>query len=146
MDIAAVNNLKQCFDLFDTDKSGLVSIEELTNTIKALGLENDAEKVLNIVTAQTKYEEISFDLFLEIFGFGSNELDGDNLRQVYDLFDERGTGCFNTEDFAHTCEGVGEKFTDAEYENMIEYADRDRDGGITYEEFVEIVTKEYPKV
>ena len=141
-----MNNLKQCFDLFDSDKSGLVSIEELTTTIKALGLENEAEKVLNIVTAQTNIEEITFDLFLEIFGFGSNDMDGSNLQQVYEIFDRRGSGCFNTEDFAKTCEEVGERFTDAEYEHMIEYADRDRDGGITYEEFCDIVTREYPKV
>ena len=87
---------------------------------------------MNIVTAQTKYEEISFELFLEIFGFGSNDVDGGDLRAVYDLFDTRGTGCFNTADFAATCESVGEKFTDAEFEHMIEYADRDRDGGINY--------------
>jgi hypothetical protein len=29
---------------------------------------------------------------------------------------------------------------------MIDYADKDRDGGISYEEFVATVTKEYPKV
>ena len=29
---------------------------------------------------------------------------------------------------------------------MIDYADKDRDGGINYEEFVATVTREYPKV
>lgn len=29
---------------------------------------------------------------------------------------------------------------------MIDYADRDRDGGINYEEFVATVTRQYPKV
>jgi hypothetical protein len=29
---------------------------------------------------------------------------------------------------------------------MIDYADKDRDGGISFEEFVATVTKEYPKV
>ena len=28
----------------------------------------------------------------------------------------------------------------------MEYADRDKDGGINFEEFVEVVTREYPKV
>ena len=88
---------------------------------------------MNIVTAQTKFEEITFELFLEIFGFGSNDVDGSDLSSVYGLFDTRNTGCFNTADFAATCESVGERFTDAEYEHMIEYADRDRDGGITFE-------------
>jgi len=29
---------------------------------------------------------------------------------------------------------------------MIDYADKDRDGGINFEEFVATVTREYPKV
>jgi hypothetical protein len=29
---------------------------------------------------------------------------------------------------------------------MIDYADKDRDGGISYEEFAATITKEYPKV
>lgn len=29
---------------------------------------------------------------------------------------------------------------------MIDYADKDRDGGINFEEFVATVTKQYPKV
>jgi Ca2+-binding EF-hand superfamily protein len=29
---------------------------------------------------------------------------------------------------------------------MIEYADKDRDGAITFEEFTSVVTKVYPKV
>lgn len=29
---------------------------------------------------------------------------------------------------------------------MIDYADKDRDGRINYQEFVDIVTKEYPTI
>lgn len=29
---------------------------------------------------------------------------------------------------------------------MIDYADKDRDGRISFEEFVEVITKEYPQV
>jgi hypothetical protein len=29
---------------------------------------------------------------------------------------------------------------------MIDYADKDKDGGIGYEEFVAVVTKQFPKV
>ena len=137
--------IKECFDIFDTDKSGSVSIEELVTTIKALGLEQEAEKIFNIVTANTKVEELTFELWLEVFGFGGSEGE-QTWQQVYDLFDARGTGCFNTEDFARCCESVGEIFTDSEYEKMIEYADRDQDGGINFTEFMDVLTREYPKI
>lgn len=34
----------------------------------------------------------------------------------------------------------------AEIEQMIDYADKDRDGRISYEEFFDVITKEYPQV
>lgn len=34
----------------------------------------------------------------------------------------------------------------SEIEQMIEYADKDKDGKINFEEFVAVLTKEYPTV
>jgi len=48
-----VSKLKECFDIFDYDKSGNVSTEELSTAIKALGLEKEAGKILNIVASQS---------------------------------------------------------------------------------------------
>ncbi len=40
MNVEKVNKLKEVFDLFDYDHSGQVSIEEIHDVIKTLGLEN----------------------------------------------------------------------------------------------------------
>ena len=123
----------------------MVSIQELTSTIKALGLEQEAEKIFNIVTAQVSVEELDFETWLKVFGFGATDTD-DSWGAIYEIFDARGTKCFTTEDFAKACEGVGERFTDMEYEQMIEYADRDHDGGINFDEFISTITRQYPQV
>ena len=62
------------------------------------------------------------------------------------MFDKHGQGSFGVEEFAEICESVGERFSQAEIEQMIEYADKDRDGRINFQEFMEVVTKEYPQV
>lgn len=49
-----VSKLKECFDIFDYDKSGNVSAEELVTAIRALGLEKDAGKILQIVQTQSE--------------------------------------------------------------------------------------------
>jgi Ca2+-binding EF-hand superfamily protein len=41
---------------------------------------------------------------------------------------------------------VGENLSSAEVDQMIEYADKDRDGVINFQEFCDVVTKIYPKV
>jgi Ca2+-binding EF-hand superfamily protein len=55
-----VVRLKECFDIFDYDKSGNVSTEELSTAIKALGLEKEASKILHIVQAQSSDTEMDF--------------------------------------------------------------------------------------
>jgi Ca2+-binding EF-hand superfamily protein len=41
---------------------------------------------------------------------------------------------------------VGERFSQQEIIQMIDYADRDKDGGINFDEFVSTVTMHYPVV
>ena len=68
------------------------------------------------------------------------------MQQLFEVFDKNSLGSFGVEEFAEICESVGERFSQAEIEQMIEYADKDRDGRINFQEFMEVVTKEYPQV
>ena len=135
-----VKKMKEVFDIFDYDHSGQVSIEELVNTIKALNMESEAHNILNIVQSATTADELDFRAFLEIFGAGDTTSEA-SLQQLYEVFDPNGTNCFGPEEFEKVAESVGEKFSTAEVDQMIDYADKDRDGGINFEEFVAVVTK-----
>ena len=65
---------------------------------------------------------------------------------IFEAFDTTGTGAFGAEEFEKTAASVGEQFSSAEVDQMIEYADKDRDAVINFDEFVSVVTKIYPKV
>ena len=145
MSADTVIKLKEVFDLFDNDKSGAISIEEILNTIRALGLESQAANVIAIVQSYTDADELDFEAFLAIFG-QSETASEQSLQQLYEVFDPKGTNSFGPEDFERVCEEVGERFSPAEVDQMIDYADKDRDGGISYEEFVAVVTKDFPKL
>ena len=140
-----VEKLKEVFDVFDYDGSGNISSEELINTIRALGLEDQATQIINIVTNSGHEGEMDFGAFLDIFGFGSDSTNEGTLQTVFDAF-ANGSDAFGPEEFEKVAASVGESFSAAEVDQMIEYADKDRDGLINYEEFVAVVTKEYPKV
>lgn len=141
-----VQKLKEVFDVFDYDGSGNVSTDELINTIRALNLEAQAGQVLAIVNNAGHQGDIDFSAFLEIFGFGGEETSETSLQAIYDEFDTTHSGSFTAEDFEKAAAKVGEHFSAAEVDQMIDYADKDRDGGISFEEFVNVVTKVYPKV
>ena len=144
LDADTVTKLKEVFDVFDYDGSGQISMEELVNTIKALGIENQAGQILNIVQAAGVTGEFDFGTFLEIFGF-SGDSEG-SLQSVFDTFDSTGTGAFGPEEFEKVAASVGENLSPADVDQMIEYADKDRDGVINFQEFCDVVTKVYPKI
>jgi len=110
MNAEQVSQLKEVFDLFDYDHSGQISIEEILDVIKTLGLENEAKNIITIVQSSTSAEELDFKAFLEIFGQQETTTEA-TLQQIYDVFDPNGTNCFGPEDFERVCAQVGEVFT-----------------------------------
>ena len=146
LDADTVGKLKEVFDVFDYDGSGQISTEELVNTIKALGIENQAAQILNIVNAAGITGEFDFGTFLDVFGFGGDSSNEGTLQTVFEAFDTTGTGAFGPEEFEKVAASVGENLSSAEVDQMIEYADKDRDGVINFQEFCDVVTKVYPKI
>lgn len=110
MNVETVLKLKEVFDIFDDDKSGLISIPEIVNTIKALELESEAKNIVAIVQASTTADELDFKTFIEIFGQSEGQTEA-SLTQLYEVFDPNHTNCFGPEDFEKVCELVGERFT-----------------------------------
>jgi Ca2+-binding EF-hand superfamily protein len=118
----------------------------LINTIRALNLEAQAAQILAIVNNSGHVGDIDFSAFLDIFGFGGDSASETTLQSVFEAFDHTNSGAFGPEEFEKTAASVGEQFSSAEVDQMIQYADKDRDGAISFDEFVSIVTKVYPKV
>ena len=145
LDADTVGKLKEVFDVFDYDGSGQISMEELINTIKALGIEDQAGQIINIVNGAGVTGDFDFGTFLEIFGFGSDGASEGSLQSVFEVFDSAGHGSFGPEEFERVAVSVGESLTPADVDQMIEYADKDRDGAINFQEFCDVVTKVYPK-
>lgn len=145
LDAETVGKLKEVFDVFDYDGSGNVSTEELINTIRALNLEAQAGQILAIVNNAGHQGDIDFAAFLEIFGFGSDSSSEATIQTVYEAFDPTGEG-ITPEAFEKVAASVGEHFSAAEVDQMIDYADKDRDGVVNFEEFLNVVSKVYPKV
>lgn len=146
LDAETVTKLKEVFDVFDYDGSGNVSTEELVNTIRALNMEAQAGQILAIVNSAGHTGDIDFAAFLGIFGFGSDSTSESSIQSIFEAFDLSGTGSFGPEEFEKVAASVGEHFSSAEVDQMIDFADKDRDGVISFEEFVNVVTKVYPKV
>jgi Ca2+-binding EF-hand superfamily protein len=148
MGLAEVRQMKEVFDIFDSDKSGAVSIREMGEVILGLGLKEEAGVVLQVMQAQLVRdgaEELSFAGFMEMFGMnksgtGNNE---ENLRRLFGLYDSAGKGFIDYEDYRRVCNNLCETYSENETQAIFKAADKDRDGRLRFEEFSRVMTKEF---
>jgi centrin-1 len=144
-----VLEIKEAFDLFDTDGSGTISTEELRKALQNLGIDARNQTLLNMMSDLDKDRSgaIDFDEFISMMTAQMSDTDSrEDLRKVYNLFlgDDSGSRVNNKIQLQHlkrVARELNEAMSDEELLEMITRADLDRDGAVDFEEFYAIMTK-----
>ena len=136
--------IREAFDLFDTDGSGTIDAKELKVAMRALGFEPKKEEIKKMISDIDKDGNgtIDFNEFLDMMTAKMSEKDSrEEILKAFRLFDddEKGKICFRN--LKRVAKELGETMTDEELVEMIEEADRDGDGEINEEEFLRIMKK-----
>lgn len=139
-----VEELRQAFDLFDTDCNGTIDPKELRAAMQSLGFETKNQTIYQIIQDIDKEStgEINFDEFLDLM---TKRLAGSDTREdiqkIFELFDDDKTGYISLQNLKRVAHELGENMDDAELSEMIERADSDHDGKISSEDFFAIMTQ-----
>ncbi|XP_042322432.1 caltractin-like [Sceloporus undulatus] len=136
--------VREAFDLFDTDGTGSIDVKELKVAMRALGFEAKKEEVRKMIADIGKEGSsvIQFEDFLTMMTQKMSEKDNqEEILKAFRLFDEDGTGKISFKNLKRVCKELGETLTDEELQEMIEEADRDGDGEINEQEFLRIMKK-----
>ena len=139
-----VEELRQAFDLFDTDGSGTIDPKELRAAMQSLGFEAKNQTIYQMIKDIDKDDsgEIDFDEFLQLM---TSRLAGSDTREdinkIFQLFDDDKTGFISLQNLKRVANELGEHMNDAELLEMIERADLDQDGQISPDEFFRIMTQ-----
>eukprot|EP00747_Dinoflagellata_sp_TGD_P166004 gnl/TRDRNA2_/TRDRNA2_188142_c0_seq1.p2 gnl/TRDRNA2_/TRDRNA2_188142_c0~~gnl/TRDRNA2_/TRDRNA2_188142_c0_seq1.p2 ORF type:complete len:201 (-),score=46.53 gnl/TRDRNA2_/TRDRNA2_188142_c0_seq1:116-658(-) len=134
--------IKEAFDIFDSEKTGKMDYHELKVAIRAMGFEIRKPEALELMSRYDRDEcgYISFDAFEEIMIQKYSAQDPmDEIRKAFELFDEDKRGKISFRNLKRIARDLGEKLTDDELRGMIEEFDQDQDGEICEEEFVSIM-------
>ncbi|KAH7306229.1 hypothetical protein KP509_22G002500 [Ceratopteris richardii] len=141
-----VEELKEIFRMFDKDGDDSLTELQLGSLLRALGLmPNQQELEALLHRADTNSNGlIDFQDFVNLIEPGLNEQShkyGDEqLRALFYAFDEDGNGFITASELEHSMLRLGYALTPAELSEMMEEADFDGDGRISYEEFVLALT------
>merc|ERR1719446_1015817 len=137
--------VKEAFDLFDTDGSGAIDAKELKIAMQALGFEPTLDEVAKMVrdididgNATVEFEE-----FIEMMeGKMSNKDPVEEMKKAFKTFDDDGTGKITFKNMQRVAKELGEAMSDADIQDVIDECDRDGDGGINESEFLRIMEKQ----
>mmetsp|Transcript_3759 Transcript_3759/g.6193 ORF Transcript_3759/g.6193 Transcript_3759/m.6193 type:complete len:161 (+) Transcript_3759:81-563(+) len=136
--------IKEAFDLFDSDGSGSIDAKELKvamRTLKFDATDEEIEKMISDVDADGS-GEIDYEEFLKMMTAKILKEDPkEEVLKVFRFFDDDETGKITLKNLKRIAKEVGERMTDQELQEMIDEADRDGDGEVNEEEFFRIMKR-----
>merc|ERR1712179_518290 len=125
--------IREAFDLFDTDGSGMIDAKELKVAMRALGFEPKKDEVRKMISDIDKDGDgtIDFDEFMMMMTAKMAEKDSrEEIVKAFRLFDDDETGRISFKNLKRVAKQLGENMTDDELQEMVDEADRDGDGEI----------------
>lgn len=143
--------IRDAFSLFDHDGDGVISVQEVSKAMRALGQQLSESEVQSLMkTADINQDGVIDDdefvqLMCRYFGRVSGEEDEmETLREAFNVFDRDKSGFISALEIKQVFLDLGERLSDADVQSLILVADTNNDGHISFEEFCKIV-KSSPK-
>eukprot|EP01035_Chromulina_nebulosa_P020589 gene20589-26697_t len=145
LDEEALEEIKEAFNLFDTEGKGSIDVRELKAAFRALGFQVKKAEIRQMFVDLDKDLSsaiVSFDEFLEMVTPKMLSRDSrEEIMKVFALFDDDNTGAISFKNLKRVATELGENLTDEELQEMVDEADRDGDGVINEEEFYRVMRK-----
>lgn len=134
--------LREVFTLFDVSQTNSIDAREFKAALRALGFDVKKEHIVAIMSEAGKdiTETINFDEFCNMMvGRMPDKSAKEEVHKLFRLFDEDSTGKISFRNLKKIAAEVGENLTDDEIQEMIDEADRDGDGAVSFDEFYRVM-------
>ena len=148
VDPQEIISMKECFDIFDQDRSGFIDLKEMEKLIHDMNLESNPEKILELTQNldADKDNKIDFQEFLNLLNvYDFDYEDETQLSKIFNKFADSKEG-ITVDDFQRMSDLAGESYTREQLENMVKFADWNQDGATDFGEFKNVILKEQKKI
>lgn len=145
LDDEAMEEIKEAFNLFDTEGKGNIDVRELKAAFRALGFQVKKAEIRQMFIDMDKdlsSATVTYDEFVDMVTPRMQNRDSrEEIMKVFALFDDDNTGAISFKNLKRVAAELGENLTDEELQEMVDEADRDGDGVINEEEFYRVMRK-----
>ena len=137
-----IEEIKEAFNLFDTDGSGTIDPKELRAAMQSLGFESKNPTIYAMIADLDKLgAAIDFETFLDAITDKLGDKESRNgIEKIFQLFDDDGTSSINLNNLRRVAKELGETMTVDELHEMLERAASDGHE-ISIDDFYTIMTK-----
>ncbi|KAG8044271.1 hypothetical protein GUJ93_ZPchr0137g29189 [Zizania palustris] len=137
-----IKGLKQMFNNMDTDRSGTITVEELKVGLTKLGSKISEAEVRNLLEAVDvdKSGSIDYTEFLTAMVNKHKLEKEEDLLRAFQHFDKDNSGYITRDELEQAMSENGMS-SEANIKEVLDEGDKDKDGRIDYEEFVEMMRK-----
>ncbi|CAL4944054.1 unnamed protein product [Urochloa decumbens] len=136
--------MEEAFAFFDKNGDGLITIEELRVVLESLG-QNNTTLELQWMIAEVDADgdgAINFSEFLKLMELKPNDTDSEEeLTGAFRMFDIDEDGFISEAELFLIMYNRGCNLNGAEVREMMQEADTDGDGRVSYEEFKQIMNR-----
>ncbi|KAJ1982514.1 Calcium-binding component of the spindle pole body (SPB) half-bridge [Dimargaris verticillata] len=138
-----VQEIREAFNLFDSDRDGSLDYYELKVALLALGFEVPKTELTRMMKDHGDKDGklislAAFDTIASAKVLGRDPVD--EVRKAFKLFDDDNTGKVTVANLKRVAQELGEVLDEKELQAMIDEFDVDNDGGINEQEFINIMT------
>ena len=129
-----IKHLRDVFRSFDSENTGLISKQEFEKQLKHLNLNDEAlDKMFSRIDIH-QTGSILYNEFIAATLEAQQRIEESQLRDAFDNMDSDSTGVISKENL---CQVLGETCHDDYVDKMMEVVDSNKDGSISYDEFIE---------
>lgn len=144
-----VTDSKEAFEMFDGNGDGYIDPSDLKLALSTLGYEFNQDEILRFVMELDPQNtgKISYPEFSNLIREKMAEKDHyEDIQIAFQTLDVSKTGKITFSDLKKVAKDLGENITDHEIHEMINEADLDNDGEISFEEFMALVRIASPSI
>lgn len=142
-----IHDFNEVFRRFDKDGHGMISIDDLREAIKQVGVKLDStevDKIFQLISEDNQKDKkeqknIKYTEFIKAILNQKLFMKEERLWNLFKYFDQDNTNQITQSNLNEIFRRHGKQFQESEIKNMIQEVDPNKDGKITFDEFKQIM-------